>query len=79
MHVRRLIYGKYSPYIISIVLGIGLSCMFRKICTERNCLLYRAPPLEKILDKIYKYGDKCYTFKPNAQSCEANKQIVTFA
>jgi len=79
MHVRRLIYGKYSPYIISIVLGIGLSCMFRKICTERNCLLYRAPSLQKIQDKIYKYGDKCYTFKPNAQSCEAKKQIVTFA
>ena len=28
--------------------------------------------------KIYKYGDKCYTFSPNAQHCDQNKQIVKF-
>ena len=54
MHIRRLIYGKYSPYIISVVLGVGLSCMFRRVCKERNCLVYKAPSLDKIEGKIYK-------------------------
>ena len=79
MHIRRLIYGKYSPYIISIVLGVGLSCMFRRVCKERNCLVYRAPSLDKIEGKIYKYNNKCYSFSPNAQSCDSNKKIVEFA
>ena len=79
MHIRRLIYGKYSPYIISIVLGVGLSCMFRRVCKERNCLVYRAPSLDKIEGKIYKFNDKCYSFSTNAQSCNSNKKIVEFA
>jgi len=79
MHIRRLIYGKYSPYLISIVLGVGLSCMFRRVCKERNCLVYRAPPLDKIENKIYKYNDKCYNFTHEAQSCNLNKKIVQFA
>ena len=79
MHIRRLIYGKYSPYLISIVLGVGLSCMFRRVCKERNCLVYRAPPLDKIENKIYKYNDKCYNFTHGAQSCNLNKKIVKFA
>jgi len=79
MHIRRLIYGKYSPYIISIVLGVGLSCMFRRVCKERNCLVYRAPSLDKIEGKIYKFNDKCYSFSTNAQSCDSNKKIVEFA
>jgi len=79
MHIRRLIYGRYSPYIISIVLGIGLSCMFRRVCTERNCITYKAPSLDKIENRIYKWGDKCYTFTPNAQKCDPKKKIVHFA
>ena len=79
MHIRRLIYGKHSPYIISVVLGVGLSCMFRRVCKERNCLVYRAPSLDKIEGKIYKYNNKCYSFSPNAQSCDLNKKIVEFA
>jgi hypothetical protein len=79
MHIRRLIYGKYSPYIISIVLGIGLSCMFRRVCKDRNCLVYKAPALEKLENKIYKYGKNCYTFEPEAQPCDSKKKIVEFA
>ena len=79
MHVRRLIHGKYSPYIISIVLGIGLSCMFRKVCKERNCLIYQAPNFSKIQGKTYKYNGKCYTFHHNATHCDKKKQILEFA
>ena len=79
MHIRRLIYGRYSPYIISIILGIGLSCMFKRVCTERNCIMYKAPALDKIENRIYKWGGKCYTFTPNAQTCYPKKKIVHFA
>lgn len=79
MHIRRLIYGKYSPYVISVILGVGLSCMFRRVCKERNCLVYKAPPLDKIEGKIYQYNNKCYNFTHAAQTCNPNKKIVQFA
>lgn len=78
MYVRRLLYNQYSPYIISIILGLGLSCLFQKVCKDRNCLVFKAPEITKIEGKIYKYGNKCYTFSPNAQRCDQNKQIVNF-
>ena len=79
MHIRRLIYGKYSPYVISVILGVGLSCMFRRVCKERNCLVYKAPSLDKIEGKIYQYNNKCYNITHAAQTCNSNKKIVQFA
>ena len=79
MYIRRLIYNKYSPYVIAIILGLGLSCMFRKVCKDRNCLVFKAPPLNKIKGKIYKYGGACYTFESTAQHCDKKMKIVNFA
>ena len=30
MNVQRLINGKYSPYILAVILGLGLACIFRQ-------------------------------------------------
>ena len=37
--------GKYA---ISMILGIGLASLFRKICKDRNCIVFQAPSLEEI-------------------------------
>jgi len=76
MKIKRLLYGKYSKYAISVILGIGLATLFRKACNSRNCLVFYAPPIEKINKQIFKYNDKCYTFKSNATSCDKNKKII---
>ena len=73
--VEYILVGRF----ISVVLGVGLSCMFRRVCKERNCLVYKAPPLDKIEGKIYKYNNKCYKFTHKAQSCDPTKKIVQFA
>ena len=76
MKIKRLLHGKYSKYAISVILGIGLATLFRKACNSRNCLVFYAPPIEKINNQIFKYNDKCYTFKSNATSCDKNKKII---
>ena len=78
MYVRRFLYNKYSPFVISIILGIGLSCLFQKVCKDRNCLIFKAPPLNKIKNKIYKYNNKCYTFDADAMYCDKHKRIINF-
>jgi hypothetical protein len=51
--------------------------LFRKVCHDRTCLEFRAVTHDKIKDTIYKFNDKCYTFKENAVSCNASKKILS--
>ena len=43
MNLRRLIYSDIGKYIISILLGLGLATLFRKVCKDRNCIVFKAP------------------------------------
>jgi hypothetical protein len=79
MYVRRLLYNEYSKYIISVILGLGLATLFRKVCNDRNCLIFKAPNINSIKNKIFKHNNKCYKFNYNSCSCNKNKKIVDFA
>ena len=79
MKIRKLLYGPYSKYVIAILLGFGLATLFRASCKGNNCVVYKAAPMKKINGKIYKFGDECYTFKPEATQCDQSKQILSIA
>ena len=80
MNVQRLINGKYSPYILAVILGLGLACIFRQSCKDKKCIVFKAPAFEEIHDKTFKFDDKCYKFKHEATSCEnKERKIVDFA
>jgi hypothetical protein len=78
MNIRRLLYTSFGKNLISIILGLGLASLFRKVCKERNCLIFKGPDISNIQKQIYQYGDKCYSFKENATSCSKNKKTVEF-
>ena len=40
-----------GQFIMSVVLGLGLSTLFRKACKERNCIVFKAPALKKLTIK----------------------------
>jgi len=79
MFVRRLIYSKFGKVIFSILLGLGLATFFRKACNDRNCLLFKGPEMDSIRGKTFKFNNKCYKYKENAQTCDKTKKIVEFA
>tara|TARA_B100000902_G_scaffold384971_1_gene425759 strand:- start:1083 stop:1322 length:240 start_codon:yes stop_codon:yes gene_type:complete len=79
MYLRRLIYGDAGKIIISIILGLGLATLFRKVCKDRDCIIFRAPNLEKIKNQIFKFDGKCYKFQENIEKCNKNRKIVEFA
>ena len=79
MYIRRLITGVFGRSVISILLGLGLATLFRKVCTGRNCIVIKGSHFDKIQDKTFKYNDKCYKFNSEAQTCDANKKIIDFA
>lgn len=77
MSIRKAIQSKSGKVIISIVLGFGLATLFRKVCHDRTCLQFNAVTNDKIKEKIFKFNNKCYTFKENAVSCNATKKILS--
>ena len=79
MYLRRLIYGDVGKTIISIILGLGLATLFRKVCKDRDCIVFKAPDVKKIKNQIFKFQDKCYKFEENIEKCSNNKKIVEFA
>lgn len=72
--------SKSSKYIISIILGLGLASLFRKICDDYNCVVYKGINYEEeIKDKAFKYNESCYKYEISPVTCDKNQKIVEFA
>jgi hypothetical protein len=65
-----------GQFFISILLGLGLAALFRKVCNEKNCMKFRGPILSEVDQKIYKHGDKCYTYSVESAKCDKMKKII---
>jgi hypothetical protein len=78
LHLGRFIHSENGKTIMSILLGFGLASLFRTICKDKECLVFHAPPLEEIKDKIYKHDNKCYKYTTKSTICDKSKRIVSF-
>lgn len=79
MHLGKFVHTETGKYLMSIILGVGLASLFRTVCKDKNCIIFHAPPLDQIEEKIYKYDNKCYKFTPESRKCDSTKKIVDFA
>lgn len=55
--------------VISIILGLGLASLFRKVCTGDRCLLVKGPKLSEVAKNTYRIDERCYTYKPVPTTC----------
>jgi hypothetical protein len=78
MGLGKFVHTETGKIIMSILLGFGLASLFRTVCKDKDCLLFYAPPLEKIKDKIYKSGEKCVKYSSVSTKCDANVKTVSF-
>jgi hypothetical protein len=78
MHLGKFIHTERGKIIMSVILGFGLACLFKKVCKGKNCIAFHAPPLDDFKDKIYKNNDKCIKYVPVATKCSLNSKIVLF-
>lgn len=78
MNIRRLIYGEYSKYIISVILGFGLATLFRFSCESIECLNFVGPPSSMLKTKVFKYEDGCVKLKHKPVKCNEKKKQVRF-
>jgi len=63
--------------IISILLGFGLSTIFKMTCKDKNCVIYTSPDnLNDIKNDIYSFNGNCYQYSPKEVKCNSSKRTV---
>jgi len=78
MNVHRLLNSDLGINMISIILGLGIATLFRKVCTDKNCIQFNGPVINEIDGKTYKYGEKCYQYSLMQSKCDPNKKTIDF-
>ena len=78
MHLEKFVHTETGKVIMSVLLGFGLASLFRKVCKDKQCLKFHAPPLEKIEDKIYKSNGKCVKYSQVPAKCSSLIKTVEF-
>lgn len=80
MNFKRLLHSGLGRIFISILLGLGLATLFRKVCTDKNCIHFSGPLTQEVDGKIFKHGEQCYKYiVQNADKCNGTKKIVDIA
>jgi hypothetical protein len=77
-YLGKFVHTETGKYIMSILLGFGLASLFRTACKGNNCLIFHAPPLEKMKDKIYKNNGKCVKYNHVATKCDPHIKMIEF-
>jgi len=76
MNIKRLITTPFGKILLSIILALGVASLFRKVCNDKNCIVFNGPVISDIEDKTYKHGDKCYKYKHEPTKCDSTKKVI---
>ena len=76
INFQRLLYTPIGKVIISILLGLGLSTLFYRVCEGKNCITFQGPVISEYHDKIFQHGDQCYKYSVVSAPCDKRKNII---
>ena len=76
MQLHDFIHSSTSRVIIGIIMGLGLSSLFRKTCHGRNCMVFKAPDMEETRKFTFKYDGKCFDYKIGSTKCDDSRVNV---
>ena len=79
MGIKRSMNTPYGHIVLAAILGFGLSTLFRKSCSDKSCMEFKAPPLNKVVGRTYEFEDKCYQFSSVPAECRSSRRTVPFA
>ena len=75
-NINRLLNTETGQLFISILLGLGLATLFRKVCTDKNCIQFNGPVISEVDGKTYQFGEYCYKYELFPTKCNAMKKTV---
>ena len=68
--ISKLLNSHIGKIIISVVLGLGLATIFRKVCKDNSCVIIKGPNSEEIKKYVYKIDSDCFKYTPVATKCD---------
>jgi hypothetical protein len=74
INLKKFIGSRTGIIVLSIILGFGLSCMFKITCDSGSCLVFKGPDFNE--KKIIKYNDKCYEANEHMETCDEKRKII---
>lgn len=69
--IDNIMETDYGAILISIVLGLGLAAMFRKVCKNGHCVIIKGPSPQEIQEHIYRIENNCYKYTPKVVNCDS--------
>ena len=78
-NLLKAVDTRVGRIVISVILGIGLASIFRRVCNSRDCLVFEAPPIKEVTGNTYRYNGKCYRFEESPIACSPETKTVEFA
>lgn len=69
--IKDLLNTKMGQILLSIILGLGLATLFKKVCKDNGCIVIKGPPRQDVEKYYYKIDDDCYKYTPQVTDCEA--------
>jgi len=76
INISKFVKSNTGKYIVSILLGLGLATIFREVCKDNECIIFNAPDLNEVENKIYKQDGKCYKYNLVSTKCNNTKKDV---
>lgn len=70
---EKMLSSNKGSIAFSIILGLGIAALFRKACTDNNCIVITAPDPKELEDTYYKMNGECYKYKPVYTECTRGK------
>lgn len=76
LNITRILNTSFGRMIISLLLGLGLATMFRKACSDGNCLSFNGPVISEVDGKTFKFGEYCYKYDLFPAKCDPARKTV---
>jgi len=68
--IKLILEDKIGNIILSVLLGLGLASLFRKVCKNNNCIIIKGPDPNLIKNNIFSFDDKCFKYDSYASKCK---------
>ena len=65
----KFLYSDFGRLVCCFIVGLGLSLMLRQVCDGPECVIIEGPPVHEIENNIFKFDDKCYSYKAIVAKC----------
>jgi hypothetical protein len=69
----KILNDPIGRIIMSILLGLGLASIFRKVCNGKSCIIIHGPNPKEITDYYYKINEDCFKYTPYTSECKKNE------